>query len=134
MFLLLYCYSCASCVCVCWLFYVIHLCFPLRYFAFLEECDSPKACTILLRGGSKDFLNEVERNLQDAMQVARNIVFEPKLLPGGGATEMALSVGECGWQQGRGDVALDACVCGDLRATTPLPTPNTHTLPPSFVF
>jgi hypothetical protein len=64
-----------------------------RYFAFLEECAEPKACTILLRGGSKDFLNEVERNLQDAMQVARNVVFEPKLLPGGGATEMALSVG-----------------------------------------
>ena len=64
-----------------------------RYFAFLEECATPKACTILLRGGSKDFLNEVERNLQDAMQVARNVVFEPKLLPGGGATEMAISVG-----------------------------------------
>jgi T-complex protein 1 subunit gamma len=60
---------------------------------FLEECKDPKACTILLRGGSKDFLNEVERNLQDAMQVARNVVFEPKLLPGGGATEMAISVG-----------------------------------------
>ena len=26
------------------------------------------------------------------MQVARNIIFEPKLLPGGGATEMAISV------------------------------------------
>ena len=59
----------------------------------MEECKEPKACTILLRGGSKDFLNEVERNLQDAMQVARNVVFEPKLLPGGGATEMAISVG-----------------------------------------
>lgn len=66
-----------------------------RYFFFLEECADPKACTILLRGGSKDFLNEVERNLQDAMQVARNVVFEPKLLPGGGATEMAISVGMC---------------------------------------
>lgn len=27
-----------------------------------------------------------------ALQVARNILFEPKLLPGGGATEMAISV------------------------------------------
>jgi len=63
-----------------------------EYFFFLEECVDPKACTILLRGGSKDFLNEVERNLQDAMQVARNVVFEPKLLPGGGATEMEISV------------------------------------------
>ena len=64
-----------------------------EYFCFLEECQDPKACTILLRGGSKDVLNEVERNLQDAMQVVRNVVYEPKLLPGGGATEMAVSVG-----------------------------------------
>merc|ERR1712216_904774 len=49
-----------------------------EYFAFLEECDDPKACTILLRGGSKDVLNEIERNLQDAMQVIRNVVLEPR--------------------------------------------------------
>merc|ERR1740138_960477 len=63
-----------------------------EYFAFMEECKDPKACTVLLRGGSKDVLNEIERNLNDAMQVARNVVFEPKLLPGGGASEMAISV------------------------------------------
>ena len=34
---------------------------------------------------------EVERNLQDAMQVIRNVVLEPRLLPGGGAAEMAVS-------------------------------------------
>ena len=62
-----------------------------EYFTFLEQCADPKACTILLRGGSKDVLNEVERNLQDAMQVVRNVVFDPKLLPGGGATEMAVA-------------------------------------------
>merc|ERR1711998_219058 len=55
-----------------------------EYFAFMEECADPKACTVLLRGGSKDVLNEIERNMNDAMQVARNVVFEPKLLPGGG--------------------------------------------------
>merc|ERR1719492_569231 len=36
-----------------------------EYFTFLEQCKDPKACTILLRGASKDILNEVERNLQD---------------------------------------------------------------------
>lgn len=64
-----------------------------EYFSFLEQCRDPTACTILLRGGSKDVLNEIERNLHDAMGVARNVVFEPKLLPGGGATEMAISQG-----------------------------------------
>ena len=36
-------------------------------------------------------LNEVERNLQDAMNVTRNVLLEPKLVPGGGAAEMALA-------------------------------------------
>ncbi|KAG6850257.1 T-complex protein 1 subunit gamma [Arthromyces matolae] len=55
--------------------------------------DDPKACTILLRGPSKDILNEIDRNLADAMSVARNVFFNPTLTPGGGATEMAISVG-----------------------------------------
>ncbi|KAJ2794147.1 T-complex protein 1 subunit gamma, partial [Coemansia helicoidea] len=63
-----------------------------EYFSFLTECRSPKACTILLRGPGKDTLNEIDRNLQDAMCVARNVLFSPFLCPGGGATEMALSV------------------------------------------
>ncbi|CAK7209208.1 T-complex protein 1 subunit gamma [Sporothrix bragantina] len=63
-----------------------------EYFTFLTKCTTPKACTILLRGPSKDILNEIERNLQDAMGVARNVMFNPRLSPGGGATEMAVSV------------------------------------------
>ena len=62
-----------------------------EYFTFLTECNNPKACTVLLRGASKDVLNEIERNLQDAFCVARNVFLDPRLLPGGGATEMALS-------------------------------------------
>lgn len=63
-----------------------------EYFSFLTKCKDPKACTVLLRGPSKDILNEIERNLQDAMGVARNVMFQPRLSPGGGATEMAVSV------------------------------------------
>jgi len=63
-----------------------------EYFAFFEECANPGACSIILRGAGKDVLNEVERNLQDAMCVTRNIVLDPRLCPGGGATEMALAV------------------------------------------
>ncbi|GAA5935310.1 chaperonin-containing T-complex subunit CCT3 [Sporobolomyces koalae] len=64
-----------------------------EYFTFLTKCQDPKACTILLRGPSKDILHEIDRNLADAMAVARNVVFDPRLAPGGGATEMAISVG-----------------------------------------
>merc|ERR1711936_103451 len=62
-----------------------------EYFTFIEQCKNPKACTILLRGASKDILNEVERNLQDALHVARNIFLKPKLVPGGGAVEMEVA-------------------------------------------
>lgn len=62
-----------------------------EYFAFLEQCADAKACTVILRGGTKDVLNEIERNLQDAMQVVRNVFFDPRMLPGGGATELAVS-------------------------------------------
>jgi len=62
-----------------------------EYFAFLIECKDPKACTIILRGASRDVLNEMERNLHDAFNVARNVILEPLLLPGGGATELELA-------------------------------------------
>ncbi|WCJ44676.1 T-complex protein 1 subunit gamma [Euphorbia peplus] len=62
-----------------------------EFFSFIVDCKEPKACTVLLRGASKDLFNEVERNLQDAMSVARNILKNPKLVPGGGATELTVS-------------------------------------------
>ena len=61
------------------------------YFTFMTECKDPNACSILLRGASKDVLNEIERNLHDALGVARNVVLNPKLVPGGGALEMELA-------------------------------------------
>merc|ERR1711988_1205606 len=73
----------------CGLFYIEKI--GDEYFTFLVECKEPKACTILLRGASKDILAEVERNLQDAMNVARNVLVDPRLVPGGGAAEMALA-------------------------------------------
>lgn len=61
------------------------------YFTFLTDCKEPKACSILLRGASKDVLNEIERNLHDALGVARNVVLNPRLAPGGGALEMEIA-------------------------------------------
>jgi T-complex protein 1 subunit gamma len=63
-----------------------------EYFTYLIECEDPKACTVLLRGGTKDVLSEVERNLHDAFAVTRNLLIEPRQLPGGGACEMEVAV------------------------------------------
>jgi T-complex protein 1 subunit gamma len=62
-----------------------------EFFAYFIECREPKACSIVLRGATKDVLNEMERNLTDAMCVGRNIYANPKLIPGGGAFEMEVS-------------------------------------------
>uniref|UniRef100_A0A7S2Z4U3 T-complex protein 1 subunit gamma n=1 Tax=Chloropicon laureae TaxID=464258 RepID=A0A7S2Z4U3_9CHLO len=62
-----------------------------EYFTYIVDCKEPKACSVVLRGASKDVLNEVERNLHDAMGVARNVVQDPRLVPGGGAVEMAIA-------------------------------------------
>ncbi|KAI4835004.1 T-complex protein 1 subunit gamma [Plasmodium brasilianum] len=61
------------------------------YYSFFVECENPRACTILLRGSTKDVLNEIERNLHDGMNVAKNIIIEGKLLYGGGCTEMRVA-------------------------------------------
>lgn len=61
------------------------------YFTYLDDCKNPKACTIILRGASKDVLQEMDRNLQDAMGVMRNILLNPLVVPGGGAAEMGVA-------------------------------------------
>jgi len=62
-----------------------------EYYSWLVDCDAPKACTIVLRGASKDVLNEIERNLGDAMNIVRTIMLDPRVVPGGGAIEMTLA-------------------------------------------
>ena len=61
-----------------------------EYYTYIEKCKEPKACTIILRGASKDILQEIDRNLQDAMAVVRNILLDPRIIPGGGASEMSI--------------------------------------------
>ncbi|MFN3804245.1 MAG: thermosome subunit alpha [Pyrobaculum sp.] len=58
---------------------------------FVEEIPNPRAVTILVRGGSDRILDEVERSLQDALHVARDLFREPKIVPGGGAFEIEVA-------------------------------------------
>uniref|UniRef100_A0A7E4VE95 T-complex protein 1 subunit gamma n=1 Tax=Panagrellus redivivus TaxID=6233 RepID=A0A7E4VE95_PANRE len=61
-----------------------------EYFTYITS-EKSTAATVVLRGPSKDIINEVERNLQDAVNCVRNVLLNPKVVPGGGAIEMALS-------------------------------------------
>ena len=49
------------------------------------------ACTIVLRGGTQQILDEAERSLHDALCVLSQTVREPKTVLGGGAAEMLMA-------------------------------------------
>jgi len=58
---------------------------------FIEGCKNPKAVAILIRGGTERIVAEAERSLHDALCVARDIVREPKIVPGGGSPELEIA-------------------------------------------
>jgi len=62
-----------------------------EYYAYILGYDYSACKTILLFGPSKDILDEMERNLNDGISVAKVATYSPGMLPGGGATEMAIS-------------------------------------------
>ncbi|KAF6766759.1 t-complex protein 1 [Ephemerocybe angulata] len=51
----------------------------------LEGCPKAKTCTLILRGGAEQFIEEVERSLHDALMVVK------RAIKNGGAIEMELS-------------------------------------------
>ena len=59
---------------------------------FVTECKNPKAVTILVRGGSEHVIDEIERNLDDAIGVVSLVVRDGKIVTGGGAVEIELSL------------------------------------------
>ncbi|EPZ32103.1 chaperonin subunit 1 [Rozella allomycis CSF55] len=61
-----------------------------RYNLF-TGCPNAKTCTMILRGGSEQFIAEVERSLHDAIMVVRRAVKHKSIVAGGGAVEMELS-------------------------------------------
>jgi thermosome len=58
---------------------------------FVEGCKNPRAVTILIRGGTERIVDEAERSIHDALCVVRDIVEEPKVIAGGGASELEIA-------------------------------------------
>ena len=58
---------------------------------FVEKCVNPTAISLLVRGGTKMMVDEVDRALHDALCVVRNVIEEPKIVTGGGASEIEVS-------------------------------------------
>jgi len=59
---------------------------------FIEGVKNPKSVTILLRGANDMILDEAERSINDALHVLRNVMREPKIVGGGGAPQIELSI------------------------------------------
>ena len=58
---------------------------------FMEGCPKAKAVTIILHGVSEQFLEEMERALDDALNVVLDVIRSKKIVPGGGAPEMMVA-------------------------------------------
>ena len=59
---------------------------------FVTECKNPKAVSILVRGGSEHVVDEIDRNLDDAIGVVSLVVKDGKIVTGGGAAEIELAL------------------------------------------
>lgn len=57
---------------------------------FIEECDNPKATSIILRGSTRYVTEQISRALDDALGVVTSTIEDEKVLVGGGATEIEL--------------------------------------------
>lgn len=58
----------------------------------IEECGNSKAVTVLVRGGNQMVVDEAKRCLHDANCCVRNLIRDPRVVPGGGASEIAASI------------------------------------------
>ncbi len=59
---------------------------------FVTGCKNPKAVTILIRGGTEHIVDEVERSLTDSIKVVKAALEDGKVVAGGGAPEIELSL------------------------------------------
>lgn len=58
----------------------------------IEECSKSKAVTILVRGGSNMMVDEARRAIHDAICVVRTLIKNPRIVYGGGSSEIAASI------------------------------------------
>ena len=58
---------------------------------FVEECQEPKAVTLLVRGSTKHIVDEIDRAVDDAIGVVAATVEDGQVVAGGGAPEIAMA-------------------------------------------
>lgn len=61
-----------------------------RVTVFRQENEQTRTATIVLRGATQNHLEDVERAVDDGVNVVKAITRDPRLVPGAGAAEMGL--------------------------------------------
>ena len=59
---------------------------------FVTECNDPKSVSVLIRGGTEHVIDEIERNMEDAIGVVSSVIEDGKVVTGGGAIEIELAL------------------------------------------
>ena len=61
-----------------------------RVTVFRQENDATRTATLIIRGATQNHLDDIERAVDDGVNVVKAITRDAKLVPGAGATEMQL--------------------------------------------
>ena len=60
-------------------------------FNLFKGCPKARTATMVLRGGSEQFIDEAERSLHDAIMIVRRAIKNASVVAGGGAIDMEIS-------------------------------------------
>lgn len=71
-----------------------------RYNLF-TDCPQAKTATIVLRGGSEQFIDEADRSLHDAIMIVRRALKHAHVVAGGGAIDMEVRRAAASWAHAR---------------------------------